>query len=631
MCRNIAEYFMVNSTSAVRRYPAGAEIVPGSGAHFRVWAPDRRSVEVVLNNAISNLDEEGDGYFSGVIEHARPGMLYRYRLDGRDQFPDPASRFQPEGPHGASQLIDPSSFRWTDQFWRGLPLEGQVIYELHVGTFTSEGTWRSAMDHLVELAEIGITVLELMPIADFSGHYGWGYDGVNWYAPTRLYGAPDDFRAFIDRAHALGLAVILDVVYNHFGADGNYTGQFSPFYVSKAHKTDWGDAINYDGEQSGPVREYISANAAYWIDEYHLDGLRLDATQDIFDDSPKHILAEITAAVRQAAKGRRTIVVAENEPQQTKLARAVELGGYGMDGLWNDDYHHSAMVALTGRADAYYTDYRGTPQEFISAMKYGYLYQGQRYKWQKHRRGKSSRGLDPSVFVTYIQNHDQVANSGRGHRAPLLSSPALYRTVTAVMLLGPGTPMLFQGQEFGADTPFLYFADVPECLFESVKNGRREFLAQWRTLRTPEMVAQLYDPCSRKAFEASKLDRARANEELCALHRDLLKLRRTDPVIRMQRRGTFDGAVVSEHAFIHRIFSEDHGDRLLVVNLGPDLHLDPAPEPLLGPCEDRPWTVVFSTEDPKYGGYGTPPLDTDENWRIPGQAAVLLVPGMPEI
>jgi maltooligosyltrehalose trehalohydrolase len=627
MRADIWESFAVNRTGIITRFPVGAEVIAGRGVHFRVWAPVRRSVEVVTADGATPLQIEDGGYFSGVVEQARAGTLYRFRLDGHDEFPDPASRFQPEGPHGPSQVIDPNTFGWTDTSWRGLPLEGQVIYEMHTGTFTPEGTWRSATEHLPELADIGVTVVELMPVADFSGTYGWGYDGVNWYAPTRLYGTPDDLRQFVDRAHSLGMAVILDAVYNHFGPDGNYTGQFSPHYVSTVHKTDWGDAINYDGEHSGPVREYVTGNAAYWIREFHFDGLRLDATQDLFDGSPSHILGEITAAVRHAGNGRHTIVVAENEPQHTKLVRAAEQGGYGMDGLWNDDYHHTAIVALTGRADAYYTDYRGTAQEFLSAMKYGYLYQGQRYKWQKHRRGTPSLGLQPSVFVTYLQNHDQIANSGRGQRAHLLSSPALYRAITALMLLGPGTPMLFQGQEFGATSPFLYFADVPDCLHELVKSGRKEFLAQWRALRTPEMFSQLHDPCSRTAFEASKLDRGHINKELYVLHRDLLKLRRTDPVVATQRAGTFDGAVLANRAFVYRMFNDQHGDRLLVVNLGDDLHLDPAPEPLLGPPEELAWTTMFSTEHPRYGGCGTPPLDTDENWRIPGHAVVLLAPG----
>jgi maltooligosyltrehalose trehalohydrolase len=621
----------VISSGRARRFPVGAELVPGRGTHFRVWAPERKSVDVVIGGNGSPLEGEEQGYFSGVVEHAQAGTRYLLRLDGRVEFPDPASRFQPEGPHGPSQVVDSVAFGWTDTSWRGLPLEGQVIYEMHTGTFTPEGTWSSAIEHLQELADTGITVIELMPVADFSGQYGWGYDGVNWFAPTRLYGTPDDLRRFVNRSHALGMAVILDVVYNHFGADGNYIGQFSPYYTSKTHKTDWGDAINYDGEQSWHVREYVVANAGYWIEEFHFDGVRLDATQDIFDDSSTHILGEITAAVRRAGAGRQTIVIAENEPQQTRLVRSLECGGYGMDGLWNDDYHHSAMVALTGRTDAYYTDYRGAPQEFLSAMKYGYLYQGQRYKWQKSRRGSSSLDLPPSAFVTYIQNHDQVANSGRGHRANLLTSPALYRAITALMLLGPGTPMLFQGEEFGALSPFLYFADVPDCLHETVKNGRNKFLSQWRALRTPEMASLLKDPCSPAAFEVSKLDRTLRNEQLHALHRDLLKLRRGDPVVATQRAKTFDGAVLSEHALVHRMFNDEHGDRLLVVNLGGDLHLDPAPEPLLAPSEGRAWITLFSTEHPRYGGYGTPPLDTDDNWQIPGHSAVLLAPGEREM
>jgi maltooligosyltrehalose trehalohydrolase len=617
---------VMSDTAETRTLPVGAEVLGQQGVHFRVWAPLRRSIEVVTSNGTTELKRDSRGYFSGVAESARAGSLYRFRLDGGDEYPDPASRFQPEGPHGPSQVIDSSAFSWTDQNWRGLPLPGQVIYEIHIGTFTREGTWRSASEHLHQLAELGITVIEVMPIADFSGQYGWGYDGVNWFAPTRLYGSPDDFRAFVDRAHNLGLAVILDVVYNHFGADGNYTGQFSPYYASRIHKTDWGDAINFDGEHSGPVREFVLASTAHWISEYHLDGIRLDATQDIFDDSPTHILAEITRAVREAAPGRLTIVTAENEPQHTILLRRAERGGYGIDGIWNDDFHHAALVAATGRSDAYYTDYRGTAQELLSAMKYGYLYQGQFYKWQKKRRGSPAFGISPSAFISYVQNHDQIANSGRGERLQRLTSPAMYRAITAVLLLGKATPLLFQGQEFGASTPFLYFADAPECLRDLVRTGRKEFLSQWRSLRTPEMVERLLDPCAGEVFEASKLDRKHVHEETAALFRDLLRLRRTDPVVSSQHAGTFDGAVLSRHAFVYRMFNEQHGDRLLIVNLSSDIHLNPAPEPLLAPPEDRSWRVLFSTEHPRYGGYGTPPLDSDENWRIPGQSAVLLEP-----
>jgi maltooligosyltrehalose trehalohydrolase len=263
---------------------------------------------------------------------------------------------------------------------------------------------------------VGVTVLEVMPVAEFPGRFGWGYDGVDWFAPTRLYGTPDDFRAFVDRAHALGLGVILDVVYNHLGPDGNFLGRFSPDYFTDRYTTDWGAAINYDGDNAGPVRDFVTANAAYWIDEFHLDGLRLDATQNIYDASDRHILADIGAAARRAAGRRSVILVNENEQQKTRLVRPVDQGGYGLDMLWNDDFHHSGMVALTGRREAYYTDYRGTPQEFVSMAKYGYLYQGQWYKWQQKRRGTPAFGLPPAAFVTFVQNHDQVANSARGVR-----------------------------------------------------------------------------------------------------------------------------------------------------------------------------------------------------------------------
>jgi maltooligosyltrehalose trehalohydrolase len=311
---------------------------------------------------------------------ARTGMRYSLRLDqGEAALPDPASRFQPEGPHGPSEIVDPGDFAWTDGAWRGRTREQLVIYEMHVGTFTPDGSWEAASRELRALAELGITCLEIMPVAEFPGRFGWGYDGVNLFAPTRLYGRPIDFRRFVDRAHAHGIAVILDVVYNHFGPDGNYLKLFSAAYFTDRYDNEWGEAINFDGPESGPSREFFVANAGYWIDEHHLDGLRLDATQAIFDRSEDHIIAAVARQVRSAGRGRTTFVVAENEPQHAKLARPAERGGYGLDALWNDDFHHSAMVALTGRHEAYYSDYRGRPHEFVAAAKHGFLYQGQRY------------------------------------------------------------------------------------------------------------------------------------------------------------------------------------------------------------------------------------------------------------
>ena len=384
-----------------RRLPIGAEPQPQGGVHFRVWAPACRDISVEIEGLPAlPLRREAQGYFSALAPEARPGMRYGFRGDCGDRlWPDPASRFQPEGPHGLSEIVDPAAFRWTDKGWRGRPREELIVYEMHVGTFTREGSWQAAARELPELAELGITCIELMPAADFPGRFGWGYDGVDLFAPTRLYGRPNDFRRFVDQAHALGIAVILDLVYNHLGPDGNYLRCFSKRYFTDRYANEWGDAVNFDGPDAGPVREFFLANAGYWVDEYHLDGLRLDATQQIFDASDEHIVAAVARRVRAAAFGRLTFVVGENEPQHARLARPTGQGGLGIDALWNDDFHHSAMVALTGRREAFYTDYRGEAREFVAAAKHGFLYQGQRYIWQQKRRGTPALDLPAESFV----------------------------------------------------------------------------------------------------------------------------------------------------------------------------------------------------------------------------------------
>jgi maltooligosyltrehalose trehalohydrolase len=613
-----------------RRFPVGAEIAARDGVNFRVWAPKRRRVEVVLEDsgAIHALKAEADGYFAGTVA-AHAGSWYRFRLDGGPNLhPDPASRFQPQGPHGPSQVIDPAGFEWTDAGWPGSGRDGQVVYEMHIGTFTPEGTWETARLQLPHLAALGVTLLEVMPVAEFPGRFGWGYDGVDLFAPTRLYGRPDDFRCFVDAAHAAGLGVILDVVYNHFGPDGNYLREFSDAYFTDRYGNEWGEAINYDGDDAGPVREFVQANAAYWIEEFHLDGLRLDATQQIFDKSGLHVLAEVTQAVRHAAGGRATFVVAENEPQDARLLWPVSAGGCGLDALWNDDFHHAAIVALTGRQEAYYSDYRGKPQEFLSALKYGFLFQGQRYSWQKKRRGTPTLDQPAAAFVIFLENHDQVANSGRGLRGHQKTSPGRWRALTALLLLGPNTPLLFQGQEFSSSAPFLYFADHNPDLARAVARGRRQFLSQFRRLATPEMQAVLADPADPATFERCKLNLAERdkNAGMLALHEDLLRLRREDPVIKQRRPRGMDGAVLGPETLVIRFFGGADGDRLLLVNLGRDLDLDPAPEPLLAPPAGCRWETLWSSEDPRYGGQGTPALDTDDNWKIPGEAAVVLTP-----
>jgi maltooligosyltrehalose trehalohydrolase len=615
-----------------RSMPVGAEPV-AEGVSFRVWAPgsQRFGVRIFRKNQdageVHTLEPDGHGYFAGVVANARAGDYYRYVLE-RGEFPDPASRFQPDGPHGPSQVVAWRDFAWEDSRWNGVKAEGQVVYELHIGTFTKAGTWAGAMERLPDLVDLGVTVLEVMPVAEFPGRFGWGYDGVNLFAPTRLYGSPDDFRAFVNRAHALGLGVILDVVYNHFGPDGCYLREFSKDYFSSRYENEWGDPLNFDGPNCEAVREFFMENAAYWIREFHLDGLRLDATQQIFDSSDDYIVAAIARSARKAAGRRSVYLVGENEPQEAALVRAPK--GGALDALWNDDFHHTAMVALTGQTEAYYTDYRGAAQEFVSSAKYGFLFQGQRYRWQKKTRGVSSLDLQPSHFVSFLQNHDQIANSVCGLRVHQVASPAQVRALTAWLLLGPATPMLFQGQEFAATAPFLYFADHHEELARMVMEGRKSFISQFPSAAIALRGGLQHAPHAEETFTASKLDWSERDQKghlaMWDLHRDLLRLRHADPVIPHVRRGSFDGAVLTNEAFLLRYFSREHGDRLLLVNLGRREDWDPAPEPLLAPPEGCDWELRWSSEECRYEGCGTAELKwREQNWVLPAHAALFFV------
>src|SRR6184192_992954 len=619
-----------------RRYPIGAEIISKNETHFRVWAPKANTLDVVLEPSSERsvertfhpLTQERDGYFSGTVS-CGAGTRYRFRLNrSENSHPDPASRFQPEGPHGSSYVVDPFAFKWTDANCRGVKLAGQVIYEFHVGTFTPEGTWRAAADKLELLKSDGITSLEMMPISDFPGRFGWGYDGVNLFAPSHLYGTPEDLRAFIDRAHGLGLGVILDVVYNHFGPDGNYLGVYSDDYMNRERENDWGESINFDGKNCGPVREFFITNGRYWIEEFHFDGFRFDATQSIFDNSQEYIVGAIGRAAREAAGKRPILLFAENELQRAKLIRTRKQGGDDLDGVWNDDWHHAATVALTGRNEAYYSDYLGCPQEFIAAAKYGYLYQGQPYSWQEAPRGHPSLDLKPEAFVSFLENHDQVSNSATGDRLRLQTSPGRYRAMTALLLLGPWTPLLFQGEEFGASTPFIFFTDVGDGpMREAIRKGRFAFLAQFPSFATKEVQERLPVPSDPTVFVSSKLDFAerQKNKELYDLHVDLLRLRREDSRFREQKPSGVDGAVLGPASFVLRYFSDGNtDDRLLVVNFGENRELNPAPEPLLAPPLGLEWETLWSSESARYGGSGTATVATQENWTLPAEATVAL-------
>jgi maltooligosyltrehalose trehalohydrolase len=619
-----------------RRYPIGAEMIGKDQTHFRVWAPRAREVDVVLEDGaipkrpFSPLTPEPGGYFSGAV-HVGAGTRYRFRVNGGKNFyPDPASRFQPEGPHAPSCVVDPRQFRWTDANWPGVKLKGQIIYEMHIGTFTKEGTWRAAMEQLEELARIGITVIEMMPIADFPGKFGWGYDGVDLFAPSHLYGMADDLKAFIDCAHSLGLAVILDVVYNHFGPDGNYLGIFSNDYLVRERENEWGNAINFDGPNSGPVREFFITNGRYWIEEFHFDGFRFDATHAIRDQSEEYIIGAVGRAARKAAGSRSILLIAENDLQEAKMTRPFKEGGDDLDGMWNDDFHHSAVVALTSRNEAYYGDYRGSPQELISAAKYGFLYQGQALSWRNALRGTPAFGIAPASFVCFIENHDQIANTGPGQRLRFQTSRGRYRAMTALLLLGPWTPLLFQGQEFGAASPFLFFADIGDAsVRDATCRGRAKLLAPFLSLTEERAWKTLPAPDDPEVFARCKLDfsEREKNRELYNLHIDLLKLRREDSRFREQSAGGIDGAVLGLESFVLRYFSKENDDRLLLINLGEARVLKPASQPLLAPPTGYRWETLWTSDSQRYGGAGTIALSGEEQWFLPAESTVALRPG----
>jgi maltooligosyltrehalose trehalohydrolase len=573
------------------------------------------------------MKEDAPGFFSAFVENASHGTLYRYRIgDDVNLYPDPASRFQPTGPHGPSCVIDPFRYSWGDQNWHGVKREAaNAIYEMHIGTFTREGTFRAAAAELSELSRLGVTVLQIMPVADFPGRYGWGYDGVNLFAPTRLYGEPDDFRHFVDTAHKESIAVILDVVYNHIGPEGNYLSKFSSSYAKTNCPTEWGNAINFDQPDSGTVRDFVVTNAGYWIEEFHLDGLRFDSVNNISDASADHIMIPITKRIREAAGAKSTLIVAENESQEVRFISSYSAGGYDMDIVGNDDFHHSAAVVLTGRKEAYYTDYRGSPQEFVSAFKFGFLYQGQYYTWQRKARGTPALDIGPSKFMCFLENHDQVANSLDGKRLVQITSPALFRLMSAVLLMTPGVPLLFQGQEFGATSPFLYFTDLDPHIASKVWKGRIEFLSQFPSLERATREGLLKALPDGTSFNKCKIDFEERNthKEIYTLYKDLLKLRQD--IITNPETLHVDGAVLGTHSFVIRYFGNSP-DKLLVVNFGIDHFMSPAPEPLLAPPAGYQWNILWHSEDIKYGGRGIPDFVPDQNWIIPGMTAIVLGP-----
>jgi maltooligosyltrehalose trehalohydrolase len=604
------------------------------GIHFSVWAPEARELQVVMEGGCSHrLLRKEDGSFQGILP-AQAGDRYKFLVDEKSPFPDPASRYQPEGPHGWSEIVDPDAFQWSDaeKLSRELELKRQVLYELHIGTFTEEGTYRAAESEFPRLRELGITALEIMPVNEFGGNFGWGYDGVNLFAPYHMYGTPDDLRHMVDAAHTVGLAVFLDVVYNHLGSDGNYLAEFSKFYFSRT-PTEWGEAPNFDGENSKPVREFALQNAEYWIRDFHFDGLRFDATQSLVDSGihGEQILAALARRAR-AATDRNILLFSECERQQSQQLMPQANAGCGLDGMWNDDFHHSAFVRLTGKREGYYADHLGKAQEFVSAAKWGFLFQGQYYSWQKAPRGTPFLHLEPWRAITFLENHDQVANTLFGARPRAHSSARRYRAMAAYWLLSSGTPMFFMGQEYGSVRPFVYFFDQPGEVGERLLQGRAKFLSQFESIRNiPHLKSVLPHPADSNTFESCRLvaaDRTRQEAvQLQRLFHDLLKVRREDPAI-VEQRKSVDGAVLSDDCFILRFFFADpfegELDRLLLVNFGPYLEMLHIPEPLLAPPRGKQWTLLWNSERLEYGGISAMSPITPDGWHIAEETAFLL-------
>lgn len=512
------------------RLDIGANLIGPGRVRFRVWAPFAQHVAVELvsqGQTVVPMQPAPRGYFEAVIEDVDPRARYRYVLDGKTTRPDPASRFQPDGVHGPSAVVDPDSFTWTDGEWRGLPMSSFIIYELHVGTFTKEGTFEGIIPHLAYLRDtVGITAVELMPVAQFPGRRNWGYDGTYPFAVQASYGGPQGLKQLVNACHAAGLAVVLDVVYNHLGPEGNYLGNFGPYFTDH-YRTPWGSAINFDGPDSDEVRNYFISNALYWVTEYHIDALRLDAIHGIYDFSASHILKEMSAAVHAQAErqNRRITVIAESDLNDSRIIDQPSKGGYGLDGQWNDDFHHALRVVLTGEQKGYYQDFHGI-NDLVSAVRDGFVYQGRPSVHRRRRHGNSSRHCRPSQFVVFAQNHDQIGNRAVGDRLSTQLPVDALKVMRAVVVLSPNIPLLFMGEEYGETAPFQYFIEHGDpALIEAVRQGRQREFAHfgWRAEDIP-------DPQGEGTFERSRLNWDRHDDRQDQLLRwtnALIRLRKT--------------------------------------------------------------------------------------------------------
>jgi maltooligosyltrehalose trehalohydrolase len=585
------------------RLELGARLGP-DGASFCVWAPRPERAELILLSDPERrieLERAADGYFRAEVPGVRAGDEYVFELDGERRRPDPASRHQPHGVHAASRVVDPEAFSWSDAGFSGHGLSDYVLYELHVGTFTPEGTFDAVIPRLPALAELGVTALEIMPVAEFPGRRNWGYDGTFLFAPQASYGGPDGLKRLVDACHRAGLSAVLDVVYNHLGPEGNYLGEYGPYFTD-AHRTPWGSALNLDGPDSDAVRRLLLDNARYWLSEYHFDALRLDAIHGIFDFSARHILAEMKDLVTEdaAERGRPAYLIAESDLNDVRVIAPRERGGHALDAQWSDDFHHSLFTLLGGSRRGYFSDF-GRAADLAKALSEGFVYDGRHSDFRRRRHGSSAAGVPGRRLVVYSQNHDQVANGSQGARASVRLGRAQERVAATVLLTSPNTPLLFMGQEYGEQRPFYYFVDHSDAgLSDAVRRGRRE---EFEAFGFDEDFADPTDPAT---FARSKLDWAQrerpGHAELLALYRELLRLRRALP------------ALASDHPELQRVWSDEErksvaferesaaGGRVLVV-----ASFSPEEQEVAVPASPGAYRRVLATEAEVFGGGGRLP------------------------
>ncbi|HEV2854568.1 MAG TPA: malto-oligosyltrehalose trehalohydrolase [Thermoanaerobaculia bacterium] len=573
----------------------GAVLQEDSPCRFRLWAPKARSVEVDLQDGRRlPLEPAEHGYFEGRIENAGAGTRYLYRLDGGDGRPDPASRFQPEGVHGPSMVID-RRFSWSDEGWTGIPLEQHILYELHVGTFTPEGTFDAVIPWLDRLVDLGITAVELMPVGQFPGRRNWGYDGVLPYAVQNSYGGPEGLKRLVDACHARGLAVVLDVVYNHLGPEGNYLGEFGPYFTDR-YKTPWGLALNFDGRDSDPVRRYFVENALQWIADFHMDGLRLDAVHAIADNSERPFLQELGREVAELAGklGRRVHVFPESDLNTLFFLRPREHGGCGFDAQWTDDFHHCLHTVLTGERSGYYQDF-GSIEQMAKAFTGGFVYTGQYSPFRRRRHGVPADGMEGRRHVVCIQNHDQTGNRMNGERIASLVDFESLKLAAGAVLLSPFLPLLFMGEEYGETAPFLYFVDHSDPdLIEAVREGRKEEFASFGWREEPP------DPQSSETFERSRIVQCRhesgRNAALYAFYKELIRLRKSVPALSEPIKDGVEAVPLEAERSILLHRRNGESEALVVFNFSDGVQSFPLP--------DGSWQKIFDSADERWQGPG---------------------------